>query len=122
METIHREPDIALYRAYTDYLSQTPESFSPSSGVPILFRRFRNAKLRILESDLIYAPLLAPFVLPTANGRESAAVRESHQNEGENAGAADGAEGLEDAENAEDEEDEDTELEVSQVQIYAASE
>ena len=101
MEEVYHEPDAVNFRSYTDYLSQTPESFSPSSGPPILFRRFYDAKLRILQSDLVHAPLLASFVTSAANGQESVAVHEPTQNEEVDPGVV---------------------LEASGVQIWAASE
>lgn len=101
MESIQHEPDTLDFRSYADYLAQTPESFAPSSGAPILFRRFRDAKLRILQSDLIRAPSLAPFMPVAANGLESAVVHEPDPNE---------------------EEGQPVEVEVSGVQIWAASE
>ena len=101
MESIHQEPDAVNFRSYADYLAQTPESFSPSSGTPILFCHFRDAKLRIFQSDLIRAPSLAPFVPSTANGQEPAAAHEPNQD---------------------DADDEAVELELSGVHIWAASE
>ena len=101
MEPIDHDPNTIDFRSYANYLAQTPESFSPWSGAPILFRRFRDAKLRILQSDLIRAPPLVPFMPLTANGLESAVEHEPDQNE---------------------EERQAVELEVSDVQIWAASE
>jgi hypothetical protein len=62
MESIHEPLDVADFRSYADYQSQTPESFSTSSGPPILLHRSPNAHLRIRQSDLGQAAPLAPFV------------------------------------------------------------
>lgn len=121
MERIDQKPNVVDFTSYANYLSHTPESFSPSSGPPILFRRFHNAKLRILESDLVHAPLLAPFVPPTANRPESVARRRPDQDDDKDGVDGEIKDRVEDQ--VDDEaEDEVEELEATGVEIWAASE
>lgn len=99
MEAIHEAPDVTSFRSYSDYQSHTPESFS--TGPPILLHRSLDATLRIPQSDLVHAPLLAPFVTSSANGLEPVPAHEPKDTE---------------------EAEEVKELEVPRVDVWVASE